>query len=316
MFMLAIFCPNISDAYTVSSITWDTIGLDSNDVSPPTPNLFPVGARVCGGTANATVDVTLNWLTSNSYIDLKSGTKGAPGNGLTITFPATPNYGIQYCADAYFVVEVQRDANVFNTNTTNNRRQYQITAGSDSLQMAHELYVEKLVSQGRNGITDIKVGTTYVSPSNNNLVSVPNGGSFSLLKDNTYFIQLVGFTATSGYEQLEAFINFDNTVIQILSVETYGSAPGGTKDTLYADACGWEANPSSPSYRSCTGSGKFGGNICQVFSTREPAHLQSTTSAMQAAFQAVSRRQSLFLSTTRCRSSSNNEVKLAATASR
>ena len=48
---------------SVTPITWDIIGLDSND--PQTgPNQFPVGVRVCNNSAGDATDVigTFNWM--------------------------------------------------------------------------------------------------------------------------------------------------------------------------------------------------------------------------------------------------------------
>ena len=66
----------------------------------------------------------------------------------------------------------------------------------------------------------------------------------------TYTIELSGSTATNGYNQLESFINFPNTIFEIQSVtSTYSVGP--TLDTLYADSCGWENDTTDPNYRSC-----------------------------------------------------------------
>ena len=46
----------------------------------------------------------------------------------------------------------------------------------------------------------------------------------TLMVGNTYTIELAGYTATQGYNQLESFINFPNTIFQILSVSTTYSA--------------------------------------------------------------------------------------------
>ena len=60
---------------TVEPLTWNVIGLDSNNVNVG-PNRFPVGVRVCNTGAEAATDVTTEWVwdSSNSYIDLRNGT--------------------------------------------------------------------------------------------------------------------------------------------------------------------------------------------------------------------------------------------------
>src|SRR6266702_1393113 len=155
-------------AYTITPQTWNTVGLDSNNVNVG-PNLFPVGAKVCGGTPGSNVDVYFSWLSSNSYIDLRPGSKGAGGTPLNITF------GAGGCADAFFEAQVSRNAAAYDT-----ARQYNIYIGADSTPIPRELYVEHLISQARNAITDVKV----------NGVSIPAGGSMNLLIGNTYTIDL------------------------------------------------------------------------------------------------------------------------------
>src|SRR5688572_6583278 len=60
---------------TVTPITWNVIGLDSNNVNVG-PNHFPIGARVCntGSPAATTVAATLVWDSANAYIDTRPGT--------------------------------------------------------------------------------------------------------------------------------------------------------------------------------------------------------------------------------------------------
>src|SRR5438876_282032 len=93
------------------------------------------------------------------------------------------------------------------------------------------------------------VPTLTITPLTSNvgsLTSVPAGGSMNLIVGNTYVIQLLGGTATQGYNQFEAFINLPNTIFQVLGVSTLYSAdnspyvPGPAptaNDKLYADAC-------------------------------------------------------------------------------
>ena len=89
----------------------------------------------------------------------------------------------------------------------------------------------------------------------------------NLLVGSTYTIQLIGSTATNGYEQIESFINFPNTIFQVNSVNAaYSAFPTPHTDSLwagklYADGCGWVNDPTSANYRSCLGVGKYGGDI-------------------------------------------------------
>jgi hypothetical protein len=73
-------------------------------------------------------------------------------------------------------------------------------------------------------------------------------------------------TATNGYEQLVAETEFPPSMFDVLSTSsTYPVPAGATNDRLYADACGWDTVPTSPTYNSCIGpagfsGGKAGGN--------------------------------------------------------
>ncbi|HXI11176.1 MAG TPA: hypothetical protein VNM92_00825 [Thermoanaerobaculia bacterium] len=242
----ALFASSSEAALTVTPLTWNIIGLDSNRPLSG-PKNFPVGARVCSSVATSNVSAMLIWDSTNAFIGLRPGTLNP------ITIASLPAGG---CKDVYFEVEVTQTAAAFNT-----ARRYHITAtdasGAGSTTIPRELYVEHLISQSRNAILDVKLDG----------VSVPAGGSMNLVVGNTYVIDLVGSTAPAGYGQFEAFINFPNTIFQVLSVSTTYSADDSPfvpspNPSLYADACGWENDPNSPSYRSCVGGDfKAGGSM-------------------------------------------------------
>ncbi|MGH2607310.1 MAG: sortase, partial [Anaerolineales bacterium] len=121
------------------------------------------------------------------------------------------------------------------------------------------LYVEHLVSQNRNGTTQISVDGTTIT----------FGSTITLAVGGTYTIKIQGFTAPGGYEQLEAFLTLNNTVFEILSVDVaYTEPSGATNDQVYADACGWENDPTSPNYRKCSGTGKAGGDLIITYVVR------------------------------------------------
>ena len=239
---------------TIEPLTWNVIGLDSNN--PATgPKNFPVGARVCSPTGTAGNPVVVNFVwddpADTAYINLRPSSLSQ----LTLSSGLTPGQ----CFDAYFEAEVTPNASSFDQ-----ARSYHITAtsGADSVSTTQprELYVEYLISQNRNSTTNIRYGTTL-----SNLVSVAPGGSMNLLVGGTYIIELTGGTATQGYEQFEEFITLTNWIFQINSVSTdyaannspYVSDPS---DKLYADACSWQNDPASPVYRECLDSGyKTGG---------------------------------------------------------
>src|SRR5258705_1157225 len=76
--VLSVFQPqstvSAAAALTISPITWNVIGLDSNNVSVG-PNNFPVGVRVCNtGDVTATnVTATFVWDSADAFINLRSG---------------------------------------------------------------------------------------------------------------------------------------------------------------------------------------------------------------------------------------------------
>ena len=247
-----------SASLAITPITWNVIGLDSNNVNVG-PNLFPVGVRVCntGNVLATNVSSAFIWDSANTFINLRPGT-------LT-DYNASPVASLApaACHDFYYEVAVTRNAAVYDTT-----RRYHITASADSIGAVstpapYELYVEHLVSQSRNHILDIKLNGT----------SVPSGGTMAFVVGETYTIQLVGSTATNGYEQIESFINFPNTIFQVLAVSTTYSADtsayvGSPDDKLYGDACKWENDPNSPYYRSCRDVGKAGGSITVTYQVR------------------------------------------------
>ncbi|MCI5207819.1 MAG: hypothetical protein D3910_03285, partial [Candidatus Electrothrix sp. ATG2] len=246
---------------SVTPITWDVIGLDSNDVSTG-PNQFPVGARVCNNSAteDATgVVATFNWddaldkfsddASPHSSINLRAGTDDILQLG---TVPAGE------CVDAYYEAEVVRDPASYDT-----MRNYSVSVLSFSAAPAssptRQLYVEHLVSQNRNATTDVQYGTDP-----DVLTSVEPGGTLSMMVGGTYYIKLVGSTATQGYEQLESFINIPNTIFRILEVTTDYTADtsatvGNPNDKLYGNGCLWENDINSENLRSCLSTGKVGG---------------------------------------------------------
>jgi LPXTG-site transpeptidase (sortase) family protein len=264
MLALSVFQPQATASaaavLTISPITWNVIGLDSNNVSVG-PNNFPVGARVCntGNVAATNVTSTFVWDSVDPYISLRSG---------SLTMISVASLAAGACTDFYFEVTVTRNASAYNHTS-----RYHITATADTLGLVstpapRELFVEHLVSQSRNTISDVQYGSSLAS-----LASVANGGTMALVVGNTYYIKLVGATATNGYEQIESFINFPNTVFQILSVSTtytadtspYLSSPN---DRLYGDACLWENDPNSPNYRACNGVGKAGGGTTVTYQVK------------------------------------------------
>ena len=246
MVMGMLFTPQSSvfaaPILTVEPITWNVVGLDSNNVNDG-PNNFPVGARVCntGDTPATNVVADFIWDSTNANIELRS---------LSLDPIVLTVLNDGDCFDFYFEVVINRTPAAYET-----ARQYHIEVTADGLgtistPTPREIYVERLVSQNRNSVLDIQL----------NGVSIATGGTMNLVVGNAYTIKLVSDTATNGYEQIETFINFPNTIFQVLSVSTTYTADAGTDSDaavqLYADGCGW-----NDLTRSCTGTGKYGGTV-------------------------------------------------------
>ncbi len=249
----------LSAVITATPLTWNVIGLDSNN--PATgPNRFPVGARICntGTAATGVVNAAFVWDSANIYIGLRSGSLSSVSVG-----PISAGN----CADAYFEAEVDKTSGSTPFNTS---RKYHVTAvdalsgSAASTAAGRELYVEHLISQNRNGIDAVKLNGT----------AVPAGAAMTLVVGNTYTIELDAHTATQGYNQLEGFINFPNTIFQTLAVSTtytantsaYVTSPN---DKMYANACLWDEDLNSPNYRSCIGGdAKTGGTIVTTYTVK------------------------------------------------
>ena len=104
----AVFPPQLraraATAMTITPITWNIIGLDSNNVNVG-PNHFPVGARVCNtSTAGETltgVSSSFALANTNPFISSRPGTSTSY-SGHTLTAGS--------CIDFYYEVEVTRTA--------------------------------------------------------------------------------------------------------------------------------------------------------------------------------------------------------------
>jgi hypothetical protein len=218
---------------TIRPASWGVVGLDSNNVNIG-PNVFMIGARVCNtGDATATNLVSIFvWDSANALINLK------PGSNSSLTYPAL---AAGACTFFNYDVEITRSAAAYDTT-----RGYHITVTADTLPVIstptpRELYVEHLVSQARNDIVSITGPTNVVV-----------GG--------TYTYVVIGATAPQGYEQIVNSVPFANAMFHLQNIAvTYTAPPGGTNDQEYADACGWDPIPGSPTYRSCIGPPNYAG---------------------------------------------------------
>ncbi|MBW3668976.1 MAG: DUF11 domain-containing protein [Actinobacteria bacterium] len=227
-------------ALTIETITWDVVGLDSNNVTTG-PNTYPVGVRVCAtGGAVADVTVAFTWDSFNPYLNLF---------GPSVLSIASLADGA--CADRYFFVVVTRDAAAYRTT-----RAYHVTASAPgvptvSTPTPRQLYVEKLLSQNRNAVLSIDGPTT-------------------VYEGDTVTYTVTASTAPNGYSQLETFLTMLGPLFQLLEVNLVYETPSGSNRSPYVDACGWDNDPTSSTYRSCVGpekvpGGRVGGTMIGDF---------------------------------------------------
>jgi uncharacterized repeat protein (TIGR01451 family) len=259
----------------IEPLTWDIIGLDSNNPNIG-PNSYLVGARVCNiGTADAanTVVKFVREGATNPYIAI---TAVGGDRTDTLTLPRlipgpTPANHHQLagtpanCFDAYYNAVVDRTSAAYNTT-----QKYHVEAKADGTSsvrtpMHRQLYVEKILSQGRNevvsftGSTNVEVGGVY---------------DFTLVT-----------TTSSAASQLTVSSDFPNAIFQFLDVSTTYSNPSASNSSIYADACGFIADYTDPGYRqsssSCDGpvpDQYSGGSVGGTVTTKYKIKILSTGS--------------------------------------
>jgi LPXTG-motif cell wall-anchored protein len=232
--LLSLSTPTIAVAaepsLTVTPLEWNVVGLDSNTPAQG-PNRFMNGAQVCNtGDAVATeVAATWAWDSDNPAISMD----GPASRSL-------PDLAPGECASAWFGIAVQPEPTSFDE-----ARRFHITvtaAGAEaaSTPAPREIYVERFVSQNRNSVT-------------------ASDGPSQVTVGETYTFSFSGATATT-YEQLAAQPYFDPDIFEVRSVRTVVQS-GQSVSQFYTDACGWDSDPTSPDYLSCSGSGKAGGTL-------------------------------------------------------
>ncbi len=266
LFLLAgiVFQPQstvYAAGFTIEPITWNIMGLDSNDPSTG-PNHFPVGVRVCNDTGADANNVTGTFVWDTGGTATASEVYSRSGTDTTLS---VDTLAAGTCTDFYYEVEISRTLAPYDKT-----RRFHIEVTSDETgatkyysDMPREVYVEHLVSQNRNAVTNV-----YLDD-----VSIAAGGTMSLIVGQTYTIKLEGYTAIQGYEQIEYFINFPNTIFQILSVSSTFTADTSAYESspmskLYGDNCKWESDPTNPNYRSCLDVGKTGGTVTTTYQVK------------------------------------------------
>ncbi len=142
----------------IQPITWNVIGLDSNNVNVG-PNTFEIGARVCNIGDTVATNVIVTFVPDapiNPYISVQDGVTTLVRASLPFGPTAQPigNVGPipDNCADFYFIIVIERTDAAYDTTQL-----FHITAVADGLAPVstpanRELYVEHLVSQNRNSV--------------------------------------------------------------------------------------------------------------------------------------------------------------------
>ncbi|HEX8201281.1 MAG TPA: Ig-like domain-containing protein, partial [Isosphaeraceae bacterium] len=239
----------------ITPITWNVLGLDSNRVNTG-PDTYLVGARVANvGDAPATnVRADFTFDSDNAYINLT----GPAAQSL-------PALAAGASSDFYYLATVTRTPAAYST-----ARRYHIAAtadglGSVSTPAPRELFVEQIISQNRNSIIDI-------------------GGPTTVFVGQTFQYTLASATAPGGYEQLESFLTFGANFRTLAVTTTYTAPTGGTNDKVYADAGGFQNDPTRPDYRESIGpvnypGGKAGGVIRSTFTIQALAPGTSSITA-------------------------------------
>jgi LPXTG-site transpeptidase (sortase) family protein len=230
-------------------ITWNVVGLDADDVNRG-PNTYQVGARVCndGDAAATNLAVGFFWGTSNPYINLATPERNEY---------LFPTLAADTCTDVYFPVVITRDSNAYDQSAT-----YYLAVTADNLAAPiyspnnREIYVKRLTSSPKLSITSIT-------------------GSTRLVVGQTYDITVNSSTVvddtTNPYQQLVHFINLPGEILRLVEVKTTYTLPAfATNDNIYADACGWEDDITSPDYLSCVGpanyiTGTVGGTVVTTY---------------------------------------------------
>lgn len=182
---------------TLTKGSWDTIGLDSNNVNQG-PNKYLIQVRVTNNALTTANNVTANltWTTSNTYINLAPGETPVKNLG---NIPAGAT------VDVFYLIEITRTSSAYLTS-----RNYTVTVAGTNTgtpdTITGTLYVEKLVSQNRNRIISITASNN--TPAIGDIIA----------------ITMVSSTASSGYDIVNLPLTYNPTILQPLNVTTtYGT---------------------------------------------------------------------------------------------
>jgi LPXTG-site transpeptidase (sortase) family protein len=228
----------------IISITWNVVGLDANDVNQG-PNVYSIGARICNNGDAAATNMTVGffWDATSPFINLID-----PENNEYLF----PSLAIDACTEVYFPIVITRDVNAYDSSAS-----FYLAVSAENIAPLYspgnrEIYVERLAAVPNLSITNIT-------------------GPNRVLVGQTYEYVVTSNTGSEYYEQLVHFLGMPESMFRLIEVSTSYERPAlATNDLLYADACGWENDLTSPDYRSCVGpinyiTGDVGGTVVTTY---------------------------------------------------
>lgn len=196
-----ILCSSVSaNDLNLTKGSWDTVGLDSNNVNVG-PSEYNVQIHVTNnGTATATnVTANFSWTSSNSNIQLANGETAVKNLG-----DIAPGQTV----DVFYLVKVNRTSAAYNT-----LRNYTVSVSGTNTPLRTingSLYVEKLISQSRNYVDSITVSNP--SPS--------LGQAFAVTVNSR--------TASANYAIVNFPLQYDPTKVEPVSYSVTFTNSSGT----------------------------------------------------------------------------------------
>ena len=210
--------------------TWDVVGLDGSNPSQG-PNSYLIGANVCntGDTPANGINARLNWTDTNTtYIN---------NQGSINIFIGT--LGVNACYNLYYKILISLST----PQGTTRGYVIQLTTSSGlsfNSPSPRQIFVERnsfVPSAGLNIIGLTAIGSPVVG--------------------HPYTVVLTG--NTFPIQQMENLINYPADKLSLSSVSSnYQEPPGTSINGPYADACGWNSDPTiTTTYRTCLGPPKI-----------------------------------------------------------
>jgi LPXTG-site transpeptidase (sortase) family protein len=232
---------NAATTLEVTPITWNVVGLDDTLLTSG-PDTYQVGGRVCnvGADPATNVVVVFFWDTSNNNIN-RIGTGTLHADSITANT----------CRDFIYTIAVTRDQTAYNST-----RQYHIEVTADNIGTISTTKPREIFVQPLSARADLTI---------NRLT-----GPTQVLVGQSYTFVMTGTLGTAGYQQLEHLINFPTDKLRLARVTArYPDLPANN-DKSYADACGWNNDPISSTYRTCIGpvyfdTGKITGTVVTTY---------------------------------------------------